>query len=211
MIVLVAGAASEEVSQLAVELGGPEQLVLLTPHSVSGVGAGIPVVAADLLSESETAAGWRQLEESHGPARALVVVPAPAETSAPMPFVSVSDAQWSATMEQLTIAMHAARAAARSMMSRGEGRIVLVVWRLDEPAGLVPLTTVSGAVRQFARALATEVGESGVTVNAVSVAPGRLADVAPITRFLCSADSGYLTAEVIAPGSAAPARRGWPA
>lgn len=206
MIVLVAEAASEEVAQLAAELGGPEQLVLLTPHSVP-VAADIPVVAVDLLSESETAEGWRQLEESYGPARALVVIPAPAESSASTPFVSVSDAQWSSTMEHLTIAMHAARAAARSMTSRGEGRIVLVAWRLDEPEGLVPLTTVSGAVCQFARALATEVGECGVTVNAVSVPPGRLADVAPITRFLCSSDSGYLTAEVIAPGSTASARR----
>jgi NAD(P)-dependent dehydrogenase (short-subunit alcohol dehydrogenase family) len=207
VIVLVAGAASEEVSQLADGLGGPERLVLLTPQSRPGVSADMPVVEADLLSAQGTAAGWQLLEETYGPAHGLVVVPSPVATTTPISFADISDALWSSTMENLTMAMHAARAAAGPMMTRGEGRIVLVAWRLDEPAGLVPLTTVSGAICQFARGLATEVGERGVTVNAVSVAPGRLADASPIARFLCSADSGYLTAEVVAPGDTTLARR----
>jgi NAD(P)-dependent dehydrogenase (short-subunit alcohol dehydrogenase family) len=207
VIVLVAGVASEEVSQLADGLGGPERLVLLTPQSRPGFSADTPIVEADLLSEQGTAAGWRLLEETYGPAYGLVVVPAPVATTTPISFADISDALWSSTMQNLTMTMHAARAAAGPMMTRGEGRIVLVAWQPDDPAGRVPLTTVSGSICQFARALATEVGTSGVTVNAVSVAPGRLADVGPVARFLCSAGSGYLTAEVVALGRTSTASR----
>ena len=52
-----------------------------------------------------------------------------------------------------------------------------------------------GAVRHFARTLASEIGEDGVTVNAISVPVGRPEDAAAAVRLLCSPDGGYLTSE----------------
>ena len=126
----------------------------------------------------------------------LVVVAASAPTG-PTPIQGISDALWSSTMAGLTVAMHAARAASGPMVTRGRGRIIFVTWRTDEPLGQVAYATVSGAINQLARALATELGAAGVTVNAVSVTPGRLSSVAPFARFLGSEGSGYLTAEVV--------------
>ncbi len=196
MIVLVAAAASEEVSQLADELGGPERVVLLAPQPPPGLTLGKLMIEVDLLSAVGTSEAWRLLEEMYGPADELVIVPAPAPTSsARMP--EISDALWSSAVAGLTVAMHTARAAAGPMVTRRRGRITFVTWRADDPSGQVPLVTVSGAINQLARALAAELGAAGVTVNAVSVAPGRLASVAPFARFLGSVESGYLTGEVV--------------
>ena len=208
MIVLVAAAANEEVSQLADELGGPARVVLLTSQPPPRLTSGIPILDVDLMSAVGTSDVWRLLEETHGPAEALVVAPVPATTTGTR-VADVSDGFWSSAMTGLTVAMHAARAAVGPMMRRGSGRIMFVTWRIDDPEGQVPLATVSGAINQLARALATELGRSGVTANAVSVAPGRLASVAPVVRFLGSAESGYLTAEVISVGGTNGASSRW--
>ena len=55
-----------------------------------------------------------------------------------------------------------------------------------------------GAVVHFARTLASEIGEEGVTVNALSVPVGRAVDAAPAVRLLSSPDGGYLTSESLA-------------
>ena len=75
----------------------------------------------------------------------------------------------------------------------------MVTWRLDDPVGYLAHAAACGAVRQLARTLASEVGEHGVTVNAVSVVPGRMADAAAAIRLLCSPDSGFLTSEALSP------------
>jgi NAD(P)-dependent dehydrogenase (short-subunit alcohol dehydrogenase family) len=63
----------------------------------------------------------------------------------------------------------------------------------------VALAAACGATRHLARTLASEVGEQGVTVNAVSVAPGSLSDAVPAIRLLCSPDGGFVTSEALAP------------
>ena len=196
MIALVAAAASEEVFQLAAELGGPGRVVLLVPQPPAGRSLGTAIVDVDLLSAVATSEAWRRLEERHGTVDELIVVTAPTPTGTTR-VADISDALWSSTMEELTTAMHAARAAAPLMLSRRRGRITFVTWCADDPQGRVPFVTVSGAINQLARALATELGAAGVTVNAVSAAPGRLASVAPLIRFLGSEESGYVTAEVV--------------
>jgi NAD(P)-dependent dehydrogenase (short-subunit alcohol dehydrogenase family) len=63
------------------------------------------------------------------------------------------------------------------------------------------MATVCGAVAHFARTLASELGEAGITVNALSVPVGRPADAAPALRLLCSPDAGYLTSESLVVGA----------
>jgi NAD(P)-dependent dehydrogenase (short-subunit alcohol dehydrogenase family) len=199
VIVVVAAAANAEVSELANRLGELGRVILLAAQPPPGLSGATAVFDVDPLSAISVGDAWRVAEKQHGPADALVSVPAPA-SQARIPFPETSDALWSSAMADLTCAMHAARAAARAMTSRGRGRIILVSWRLDDGAGRVPLATASGSISLLARALAAEVGPGGVTVNAVAVAPGRLADVQPVVRYLCSPDSGYLTAEILALG-----------
>jgi NAD(P)-dependent dehydrogenase (short-subunit alcohol dehydrogenase family) len=196
VIALVAAAVSDEVFQLADALREHEQVVLLAPKLPHGLTATTPTIEADVLSATGMSAGWQLLEETYGAADGLVIVPFGGEPG-PVPVADVSDALWLSTMVSLTVAVHVARAAVVAMTRRGRGRIVLVARRLDDPVGQVPGAAVSGAICQFARALATEVGANGITVNAISVAHGRLAGVAPLAQFLCSTGSAYLTAEVM--------------
>lgn len=200
VLILVAAAANAEVSELANRLGELGRVVLLAPQSPPGVREAVALVGAEPLSAGSVWDAWCEAEKLYGPADALVSLPAPISATR-VPFPETSDALWSSTVGDLTCAMHAARAAAKAMTGRGQGRIILVSWRLEDSAGRVPLATVSGAIRQLARALATELGPTGVTVNAIAVAPGRLAEVMPVARFLCSPESGYLTAEVLALGT----------
>ena len=76
--------------------------------------------------------------------------------------------------------------AAGELSRRGQGVIAMVTWRTDALPGHVAMATVCGAVAHFARTLASEIGEEGVTVNALSVPVGRAVDAAPALRLLCS-------------------------
>jgi NAD(P)-dependent dehydrogenase (short-subunit alcohol dehydrogenase family) len=184
LILIAAAVATDEVAEFAQNLGELGTVVLLSEDLASAEGAAAAVGSA---------------EEAHGPADVVVTLPAspPAQTSH---TVEISDELWSSTLrDNLIVAMLVVRAAARVMVDRGRGRVAMVTWRLDEPAGLVPLAAACGAVRHLARTLASEIGEQGVTVNAVSVAPGRLADARPALRLLCSPDGGYVTSEALSP------------
>src|SRR5712692_8796119 len=196
-VIALAATAAEGPAELARELGELGPVLVLGPERPPGRAGGTVFVATDLSSAVGASDAWRAAEEGHGPVDALITLPSPLPgCSTPTP--EVDDELWNRTIrDTLTVAMHAARAALPSMLDRGHGRIVMATWRLDHAAGMAPAAAVGGAVRQFARALAPEVGDRGVTVNAVSVAPGRLADIAPLVRLLCSSDGGYLTAEAL--------------
>jgi len=197
--VLVSAAAAVDVgvAELAQSLGELGPTLLLSPDGKGPPGAA--AAAVDLASPDGAARDWLAAEAEHGPAEVLVTVPSPVPSS-PTKVGDVTDDLWSACLrDNLFVAARAARAAAPGMMERGFGRIAMVTWRLDDPAGYVAVAAACGAVRHLARTLASEVGEQGVTVNAVSVVPGRLADAAPAVRLLCSRDGGFVTSEALAP------------
>jgi 3-oxoacyl-[acyl-carrier protein] reductase len=198
MIALATAAADSGAADLAARLRELGPVVLLAAEH-AGLPDGVAFVKADLGAAEEARAAWASAEAAHGPVGVLVSLPAPVP-SMRAPVVMVDDGGWAgAVRDHLLVAAGVARAAARSMSARGHGRIAMVTWRLDAAAGLVPVAAACGAVRQLARALAAEVGERGVTVNAIQVVPGRLADAATAVRLLCSPDSGYLTAEALCP------------
>ncbi len=196
-MIAVAAAAAEGLAELVGVLDELGPVLVLGPERPSDLPAHAAFVTTDLSSAAGTREAWAAGEAARGPVEALITVPSPLPAG-PTPTTQVGDELWSDTLrDNLTVAMHAVRAAVPAMLDRGHGRIVMATWRLDRAAGMAPFAAVGGAVRLFARALASEVGDRGVTVNAVSALPGRLADMAPAVRLLCSPDAGYLTAEVL--------------
>jgi NAD(P)-dependent dehydrogenase (short-subunit alcohol dehydrogenase family) len=203
VIALAAATADEGTAELAVRLGEFGPVVLLASQHAALPG-GVAFVRADLGSAEEAETAWASAESGHGPLDVLVTLPAqvPADRT---PVVAVHDALWARAIRgNLLVAANAARAASRSMLGRGHGRIAMVTWRLDDAAGRVADAAASGAIGQLARALASEVGEHGVTVNAVAVPPGHLVDAVAAIRLLCSPWSGYLTSETLRPLRVAP-------
>jgi len=199
VLLIAAAAVDEGVAELARSMGELGPTLLLSPAGKAPPGVDAAVAAADLTTAEGAARDWLAAEHMHDPVDVLVTVPAPVPES-PTKVGDVTDELWSVCLrDNLSVAAHAARAAVPGMIRRGYGRVAMVTWRLDEPAGYVALATACGAVRHLARTLASEVGEQGVTVNAVSVAPGRLPDAAPAVRLLCSPDAGFVTSEALVP------------
>jgi NAD(P)-dependent dehydrogenase (short-subunit alcohol dehydrogenase family) len=198
MIVLAAATADEGTGELARALGELTPLVVL-----SGVGSdvdGVSVLRGDLTTPEGASEAWRSAETTHGAGEVLVTLPgAPPE---PATFTETSNGTWESLLrDHLYVAANAARAAAPAMIDRGRGVIAMVTWHTDGLPGHVAMATVCGAVAHFARTLASEIGEEGITVNALSVPVGRPVEAAPALRLLCSPDGGYLTSEFLSVGT----------
>jgi NAD(P)-dependent dehydrogenase (short-subunit alcohol dehydrogenase family) len=195
VIVLAAATADEGTGELARALGELGPLVVL-----SGAGpdlGDVPVVRADLTTPEGAAGAWLVAEKDHGSGDVLVTLPA--APPQPATFTETSNETWESLLrDHLFVAANTARAAAGELSRQGHGVIAMVTWQTDALPGHVAMATVCGAVAHFARTLASEVGEDGVTVNALSVPVGRPANAAPALRLLCSPDGGYLTSESLA-------------
>lgn len=89
------------------------------------------------------------------------------------PLTELADADWDRVMEtNLTSCFVLARAAARHMVARGEGRIIntaSIMGPLARPTVAAYVTT-KGGLAALTRALAVELGPKGITCNAI--APG---------------------------------------
>jgi NAD(P)-dependent dehydrogenase (short-subunit alcohol dehydrogenase family) len=193
------------------DAGLVEELAGLVP-------AGTPVVtvlpepsaaACPAVVKPATADGWAraaaEVERTWGIPRTVVIAPAPVARTG---LADLAGPGWQSALDRsLRTATGAIRAFAPGLARRPPASIVLVTWRHTPGPGAVHLAAVAGAIRSFALALAADLGEGGITVNAVAVAEDDLAAAGPAVQLLSSPDAGYLTAEVLTPRSLPGSRR----
>lgn len=216
-------------------------------HALAGQGWNIAVLDLDEASAKDTA---NDVAEAHGVAAvsagcdvtdkaavdaAVSVVESElpeigalvnnAGITSPVPFLEVSDEEWDRVFEVNVRGSYLmTKRVVGGMAERGFGRVVnlssVSAERGGGVFGGVAYSAAKAGLLGFSRALARELGPSGVTVN--SVAPGLIdtditagkldperkaamiadiptrragtvADVADVVAFLCRPESGYLT------------------
>lgn len=145
--------------------------------------------------------------------------------SSPTPFLELTTAEWDRVFAVNSRGVYlVTRRIVPALVAAGVGRVVSVSSASAQRGGgtysKVPYSAAKAAVLGMTRALAREVGQYGVTVNAVSPGPidtdimggtltpqrkaeltrdlvvdriGTVEDVAAVIEFLCGQDAGYIT------------------
>ena len=179
-------------------------------------------VGTDVADEESVDAAITQVESALPSVVGLANV---AGVSSPTPFLELGTAEWDRVFAvNIRGVYFVTRRIVPGMVSRGLGRVVSVSSASAQRGGgtysKVPYSASKAAVLGMTRALAREVGQFGVTVNAVSPGPidtdimgGRLSeqrkaeliadlivdrlgtvdDVAALMEFLLGPDSGYIS------------------
>lgn len=179
-------------------------------------------IGVDVADEDSVDAALAQIEGELPPVVGLANV---AGVSSPIPFLELDTAEWDRVFAVNIRGVYlVTRRIVPGMVSRGLGRVVSVSSASAQRGGgtysKVPYSASKAAVLGMTRALAREVGQFGVTVNAVSPGPidtdimgGRLSeqrkaeliadlvvdrlgtvdDVAALMEFLLGPESGYIS------------------
>jgi 3-oxoacyl-[acyl-carrier protein] reductase len=157
-------------ARVAVAYARDEAAAAETVAAARAAGTDALALKADLAVDGEAERLVREVEDTLGPLNVLVVNHG---IWKPGPIESMTGGQWD---ETLKVNLGAARAlcaeAARRMGPRGTGAMVLVASTAGQrgEAGYSHYAASKGALIAFAKSLATELGPSGIRVNAV--APG---------------------------------------
>ena len=185
-------------------------------------------VAADVADEVAVGSAVERVHTALGPVQVLVNV---AGIAGFAPLIEMSRADWDRMLAvHLTGTFNCTRAVVPDMLAAGWGRIVntgSVAGLNGGGPGLSHYAAAKGGVIAFTKALAHELGPSGITVNCI--APGlidtplirssmvsdeirqRAIEGAPVRRigvpddvaaaceFLVSEDSGFFTGQVMSP------------
>jgi 2-hydroxycyclohexanecarboxyl-CoA dehydrogenase len=186
-------------------------------HGVQAVG-----INCDVTDETSVESALAALDGSVPPVGALVNN---AGITSPTPFLEVTGAEWDRIFAvNVRGAYNITRRVAPGMAERGFGRVVFLSSVSAERGGGVfggvAYSAAKAAQLGFTRALARELGPSGVTVNAVAPGlidtditggalegerktqlvagipvgrNGSVADVADLITYLCREESGYIT------------------
>lgn len=193
-------------------------------ETVKGLGKGM-ALGVDVSDPDSVEAMVKAVTDEHGRVDVLVndaaIVPF-------IPWAEVDLEHWRKLIDtNLTGVYLCTRAAWGPMREAGYGRIVNIASNtvLAGTPNMAAYVAAKGGVLGFTRALATEIGADGITVNAV--APGLTAsegvlasphkeafefvqslqalqrrgepeDIAPTVAFLCSEESGWVTGQLIA-------------
>ncbi len=191
--------------------------------AVFEVGARAIGTDVDVTDAAEVTSWFRLTEDELGPVQAAVSC---AGITREQPLVCLAEADWRTVIDtSLAGLFHVCRAAVFAMMERRSGRIVTVTSVCGEydhdPHGHD--TLARPGVAGFTRALASQVGRFGISVNAVTPGPaardvaalvpettradlaetialrrfGNAADVADMVAFLLSADASDITGRVL--------------
>jgi 3-oxoacyl-[acyl-carrier protein] reductase len=195
-----------------------------TAAAVEAAGSEYVALELDITDESQCASMARTVQEGHGGA---AIVVNNAGTFPVIPFAETTLDQWRA-IHRLNVegSFLVTRSLAPQLIAAGWGRIVFIasgaVWL--GPPGMVAYTASKGALIGMMRALASELGGSGVTVNAITPGLTRThtalttavrdqfdhvvsvqsipraeepEDLASALLFLCDEGSGFVTGQAI--------------
>jgi 3-oxoacyl-[acyl-carrier protein] reductase len=137
------------------------------------VGRGLKVTAAhcDVTSRASVEAAVAAAEAAHGPIDILVNNAGIAGRAAPLE--SLSDDDWRRVMEiDVTSVFLCSQAVIRGMKARKSGRIVNVasIAGKEGNPNMIPYSTAKAGVIGFTKALAKEVAQLGIYVNAIAPA-----------------------------------------
>ncbi|GAA5166618.1 MULTISPECIES: SDR family NAD(P)-dependent oxidoreductase [Amycolatopsis] len=207
------------VAVLDVDAEGAEEVAaeLVRRHGVRAIGVGV-----DVAEPEEVFAAVDRVEAELPQVVGLANI---AGVASPVPFFELDLAEWDRVFAiDIRGVFVLTQRVARTMVAHGIGRIVSVSSVSAQRGGgtysRVSYSAAKAAVLGFTRALAREIGEHGVTVNAVSPGPidtdimggtlseerkrelvrdlpaGRVGtpeDVAAAIAFLLSEDAGFIT------------------
>jgi NAD(P)-dependent dehydrogenase (short-subunit alcohol dehydrogenase family) len=229
-VAIVTGAAQGIGRAIAEKLGAEGAEVVLADKNIDGAEQAASAIEnataqhVDVSSEESVEAMVEATLSSHGKVDALV------NNAAIVPFTEWDDVdydEWQRiTATNLDGVYLCCRAIYRPMRDAGYGRIVNVASNTVHAGtpNMAAYVAAKGGVWGFTRALATELGPHGITVNAV--APGLTAtestlasphaeafdfvqslqaiprrgepsDIAPPVAFLCTEESGWVTGQML--------------
>jgi 3-oxoacyl-[acyl-carrier protein] reductase len=150
---------------------GDEEAARETEKAASELGARVLAVEVDLVCPGDVAGWFRRAEDELGPVGAVVSCAALARDR---PLARLTDADWRAVTDTgLDGLFRLGHAALLAMMPRGAGRIVVVssVSGVYAHARCGHDARARPGVAGFVRALASQAGRFGISVNAVVPGP----------------------------------------
>jgi len=174
------GIGEEIVSRLTWEGFSVASLDLASP---AGPRPGVLEVACDISDQADVDAAVARVRAELGPVTALVHCAAYQFVA---PFEAITPEQWRRSFGvNVDGAMHLVRAVLEDLKSAEHGRVVMITsssqWA--PPPGMVHYVSTKGALTGMVRALATELGPFGISVNAVApgliATPHAVADIPP--------------------------------
>jgi NAD(P)-dependent dehydrogenase (short-subunit alcohol dehydrogenase family) len=217
-VALVTGGArgiGRRTSELLRDLGATVAAADLTTPEITGVLG----FAMDVANEAAVEDGFTVLERTHGPVSLLVLNAGILKLEG---LEATTLDSWQTTLDvNLTGAFLVARRALPSMRASGYGRIVGIASSAAKTGGASPAAAYAASKAGLAamlKAIAVEYAPHGITANSLAPAlietemmrgvtqfanripvgrTGTPDDVAWAIAYLCSEESGYVTAEVI--------------
>jgi NAD(P)-dependent dehydrogenase (short-subunit alcohol dehydrogenase family) len=193
-----------------------------TRRAIEALGRRSAEYAFDVTLGQNVQVSTRQVAKEMGGLDTLVYA---VSSAVSRPLEKISDAEWTRSLAvNLSGAFFACRAAAREMAAAGGGRIILVTSNLGERglSGASMLVTAHHGLIGLTRALAVELADRGVRVNAIAAGwlegtpgagepveenllvryipmrrLGRPEELGPLAVYLASDSSDYITGQVL--------------